>query len=301
MTAECPANPHIGYSPDGKVSWLRVPEIDFVGQYAVSPNGKFTLGWGHRKYEYKILLVTDGTLAWWKPIRPCWRGKVADNGTGAIVYEPATNELKRVVFLIDRDGRSRLERSFGVAVYSLALSVDGSLLCFNTGKAGDPEEAERLFVYWTAESARLLFSTSFDGAEVAKIRSEGSSFIITADDVDFVYTSAGELLNGLEVDYHYARRADAKKEVKQLYRLAERRVSRAVGHLSPEDKEFVSWALASALREPKVDSKGAAKAARLLGELALGDGDMVAARKFLEQALTLDSACGAKKLLNRIS
>jgi hypothetical protein len=294
-------NPHISYSPDGKVSWLHVPDLDFVGDYAVSPNTNFILGWGHRKYEYKILLVADGTLAWWKPIRPCWRGKVADNGTSAIVYEPTSQELNRVVFVIDRHGRPELEQTFGVAIYSLVLSDDGSLLCFNTGKAGDSDEAESLFIYWIAENAKLLFKASFDGAEVAKIRFEGDSFIITADGFDFVYTSAGELQNGLEVDYHYARRADAENEIKQLYRLADRRVRRAAGHLNPEDKEFVKWALASALRGPKADAKCAAKAARLLGELALADGETAAARKLLERALALDSACGAKKLLNRIS
>ncbi len=172
--------PHFYRSPDGSLATLVVPEIGIPLAFAISPDARFVLGWGHQKYAYKIALLEHGNLAWSRAIPPCWSGKVANDGTCAILHELGQQGLRRMVLVLGVGGRPKLECSFATPISMLILSDDGVLLCF-CARIRDARHSQCLHVYSLADDPALLLVVPLPVKAINAIEISGNEVLVTAD------------------------------------------------------------------------------------------------------------------------
>lgn len=168
---------------------VSVPSIDFMGEFAQSPNKRFTLLWQDRMFingtprTGRYILIDDGRVVLDARITRPQDGKVADNGT-FILNDWGTNDVLSGTFhAFAADGRWIVSRSFAANLLNNGLSKDGRLAVSQTCNApGSPDssvlcvfdlEQGREVACWQPESGWADDYEFPGGDRVRMIRREG--------------------------------------------------------------------------------------------------------------------------------
>ena len=153
--------------------WLRIPGIDFYGQYVVSANGQFTFGWcdshtdvssngGTRNVSGRYVLVEGERVALMGQMQRPNDGRVANNGTFAVCDWMFTTALKGTFRVIDRSGTSLVAHLFKANLYRCGISDDGQWAVCQTANADNRDGNKLTFfeVLSGKQSSRLPSSRS---------------------------------------------------------------------------------------------------------------------------------------------
>jgi hypothetical protein len=138
-------------------SFLEIPSLGFFGQYARSPNGRFTLAWrdathteagdARRTTPGRYLLIEgDEIIVQGRAERP-HDGKVTDDGDFIINdWLHFTGELSGIFLAYRHDGSQIIARRFEANLYNNGLSADGKLAVCQTCNAPN-EDGSRLTIF----------------------------------------------------------------------------------------------------------------------------------------------------------
>lgn len=158
--------PNIAATPDGDGTEARhvtikrygdhivgVPQIDFMGQCDISPNGRFTLLWSDRSYlnddlvggRY-VLVDGDEVVINAAMARP-QDGKVTDNGVFILNDWGGSEDLAGTFHAFAADGRPLVTRSFAANLLNNGLSPDGRLAVSQTCNAPNSPDSSVLCVF----------------------------------------------------------------------------------------------------------------------------------------------------------
>jgi hypothetical protein len=112
---------------------VSVREIDFIGQCATSPNGRFTLLWRDRAIvndSYRggrYVLIDNGHVVLDEEMARPQHGKATNGGVCVLKDWESSDELSGTFRAFASDGRALLTRSFAANPYNNGLSGDGRL------------------------------------------------------------------------------------------------------------------------------------------------------------------------------
>jgi hypothetical protein len=149
--AESPAAPPGGTRialPRHDRGVVSVPEIDFVGERAASPNGRYTLLWHDRRWAGEIVsagrfvLVDGETVVVEGRMERPQDGKVVDSGIFILNDWGASDALCGTFHAFRPDGSIILSRPYSANLLNNGLSRDGRLAACQTCNApGSPDSS----------------------------------------------------------------------------------------------------------------------------------------------------------------
>jgi hypothetical protein len=271
---------------------VSVREIDFTGQCAQSPNGRFTLLWRDRYILNDVLqggryvlldnrrLVLDEAMA-----RP-QDGKVANDGVFILNDWGSSEELAGTFHAFAPDGREILSRHFTANLLNNGLSDDGRLAVSQTCNAPGSSDSSILCVFdlvagqevasWSPQSGWAdAYEFPAGGDRVRMLRRDRApiDYSLQGDFIDRRKWYRGEVARGT---YYVIR--DALKE------------GEAVTGLNFDD---LRRGANTAIDNP--DDRFKADSLRLLGEIEEQAGDDRAALTAYRQALAINPKTGVAK------
>lgn len=269
---------------------VSIPEIDFVGQRAKSPNRRYTLLWRDRYWldgdvvggRYLLIdgdaVVVDGEME-----RP-QDGKVADDGTFILNDWGDSQALSGTFNAFRSDGSEIVTRPYSANLLNNGLARDGRLAACQTCNAPGSPDSSILSVFdlehgaevasWVPESGWAR-GYEFEGGERVRM--------LRGDRPPLDYSLTGEFLD---------RRLWLEDEVRRgtLYVIRKALAEGEAAGLSAEDlRAGVRRALADG------DERFEAEAWRLLGEIEESAGDSGAALEAYERALAVNPKIGVAK------
>lgn len=270
---------------------VSVPELDFVGPRACSPNGRYTLLWSDRYWVDgslvggRYFLVERDLVATGGSMERPQDGKVADDGTFILNDWGASDQLSGTFRAFRSDGSEILSRRFSANLLNNGLSRDGRLaVCQTCNALGSPDssilcvfdlERRAEVASWVPESGWAR-GYEFPGGE--RIR------MLRGDRPPLDYSLKGEFLD---------RRVWLEDEVHRgtLYVIRKALAEGEAAAGLPMDalRAGVARAIADG------DQRFVADAWRLLGEIEEAAGDAAAALEAYEQALAINPKIGVAK------
>jgi hypothetical protein len=270
---------------------ITIDALDFVGQFAKSPNGQFRLIWSDRNPEGTIggyrteghgrwaLLEHDRLICEGRLERP-QDGKVANDGTFILNDWMFGEGLKGRFVAFRRDGTVILSRDIAANLMSNGLSNDGQFaICQTANAPGSPDSCLYMLFDLTtaAEIARWEPETGWaDGYEFDTVARQ--VLLIRRDAERVAYRFDGTMINR---EGWQARRVAAGDLIVIRSLLAD------ASHV--HDDDFVARIIAGLDRAAQdYDVHARARALRIRGELLEETGDGTAALVAYEQALALD-------------
>jgi hypothetical protein len=148
MPEPAPANPaRVNIASHGR-RIVSVPELDFVGERATSPNGRFTLLWRDRCWmddqvvEGRYVLIDGDAVAVDARMERPQDGKVADDGTFILNDWGASDELSGTFHAFRAVGTEIVSRRYSANLLNNGLSRDGRLaVCQTCNAPGSPDSS----------------------------------------------------------------------------------------------------------------------------------------------------------------
>jgi hypothetical protein len=269
-----------------------VPELDLIGEYAVSPNGHFQLIWRDRHWadglpvRGRYALIGEGVLLVDAGMERPQHGMVADDGTFILDDCGPSDALSGTFRAFRPDGSLILARAFSANLLNNGLSQDGRLAACQTCNAPGSADSSLLTVFDLA--AGSIFAAWVPESGWA----DGYEFPAGGKRIRMVRRDRPSLDYGLDGTF-LDRALWLKDEVARgtLYVI---RVGLAE---DPEDGGLSLDALRAGLRRALADSddRFAAQAWRLLGELEEKAGNAAAALAAYDEALRRDPKIGVAK------
>lgn len=271
---------------------VSVPELDFVGQRAVSPNRRFTLLWSDRHWIDGFLVrgryflvdgdavVADGAME-----RP-QDGKVADDGTFILNDWGSSDALSGTFRAFRADGSEIVSRRYSANLLNNGLSRDGRLAVCQTCNAPGSPDSSILSVFDLSAGAEVASWTAESGWASGYEFPEGGDRIrmVRRDRPSLDYSLAGEFL-----DRRLWLRDEVERGTLYVIRKALAEGEAATG-LSVDDlRAGIVTALAAE------DDRFRAEEWRLLGEIEEAAGQPATALEAYERALSLNPKVGVAK------
>lgn len=187
--------------------WLRISDIGFFGQYAVSANGQFTFGWCDsymdvsssgrtRNVSGRYVLVEGERVVLTGQMQRPDDGHVANNGTVAVCDWMFTTALKSTFRVIDRNGNPLVAHLFKANLYRCSISDDGQWAVCQTCNA-DKRDGNKL-TFFEVLSGKLLWQIEplTGWADSYKFDvGEGLIYSFHRDKGEFAYHFSGEFLD----------------------------------------------------------------------------------------------------------
>lgn len=295
-----PARLHVHEFSDRLIT---INALDFVGQFAKSPNGQFRLIWSDRNPEGTVggyrteghgrwaLLEHDRLICEGKLERP-QDGKVASDGTFILNDWMFGEGLKGRFVAFRRDGTAILAHDIAANLISNGLSNDGTFaICQTANAPGSPDSClYMLFDLTTAtEIARWAPETGWaDGYEFdTAVR---QLFLIRRDAERVGYRFDGTMID---------REGWQTRRVAAGDLMVIRSLLGDAGQV--RDADFVARIIAGLDRATQDnDVHVRARALRIRGELLEETGDGAAALVAYEQALALDPQVGVTRRADKL-
>ena len=272
---------------------VSIPELDLVGQCATSPNGRYSLVWQDRGWNFgekdsrgRYFLIDGDRVVIDGLVERPQDGKVADDGTFILNDWGLADELAGRFCAFRADGAEILSRAYAANLLNNGLSDDGRLAVCQTCNAPGSLDSSVLSIFdlvagteiatWTAESGWASGYEFPPGGE--RIR------MIRHDRVSLDYSLDGEFID---------RRVWLEDEVARGTLYAIRKAL--------ADGEGVTGLSMDALRAGAMravadeDQRFVADAWRLLGEIEEAAGDPAAALDAYDRALAANPKVGVAK------
>jgi hypothetical protein len=271
---------------------VSVPELDFVGQRAASPDRRYTLLWSDRYWLEGTLvggryfLVDRDVVAARGSMERPQDGKVADDGTFILNDWGASDALSGTFRAFRADGSEILSRRFSANLLNNGLSRDGRLAVCQTCNAPGSPDSSILAVFdldrgaelaaWTAESG---WASGYEfPPDEDRIR------MVRRDRPNLDYSLAGDFL-----DRRLWLKDECARRTLYVIRKALAEGEAATGLSAQGLRAGVRQALADG------DERFEADAWRLLGEIEEGAGEAHAALDAYERALAVNPKVGVAK------
>ncbi len=272
---------------------VTIPELDLVGQRATSPNGRYSLVWQDRGWNFGEVdtrgryVLIDGDLVFVdaRMERP-QDGKAADDGTFILNDWGLAEELAGRFCAFRADGSEIVTRAYSANLLNNGLSDNGQLAVCQTCNAPGSPDSSVLTVFdlvaggavatWTAESGWASgYEFPVGGNRIRMVR---------RDRVSLDYSLEGEFID---------RRIWLKDEVGRgtlnVIRKALAEGEAATGLSVEALRAGVEKAIAEG------DERFVADAWRMLGEVEEAAGDAAAALEAYDRALAANPKVGVAK------
>lgn len=271
---------------------VSVPELDFVGERATSPNRRFTLLWRDRYWmdgqvvEGRYLLIDGDAVVVDGGLERPQDGKVADDGTFILNDWGDSQDLSGTFRAFRSDGTEIVSRRYSANLLNNGLSRDGRLAVCQTCNAPGSADSSILTVFDLAAGSEVASWTAESGwARDYEFPKEGERIrMVRGDRPSLDYSLTGEFLD---------RRLWLEDEVRRgtLYviRKALAEGEAATGLAAENLRAGVRRALADG------DERFEAEAWRLLGEIEESAGKGAAALEAYKRALAVNPKVGVAK------
>jgi hypothetical protein len=269
-----------------------VPQIDFMGQYATSPSGRFTLLWSDRMMINgelrggRYVLIDDGRVVLDRAMDRPQDGKVADRGVFVLNDWGSSEDLSGRFHAFTPDGRELIARAFAANLLNNGLAPAGHLaVCQTCNAPGSPDNsvlcvfdlvAGREIACWTPQSGwadGYEFPASGDRVRMLRRDREPVDYSLEGEFLDRRKWFADEIARGT---YYVIRDALKAGEAVTGLTLAQLRDGANVA-IGDADERFKAENL------------------RLLGEIEEKAGDARAALFAYREALAINPKVGVAK------
>ena len=271
---------------------VSVREIDFIGQCATSPNGRFALLWrdhaiineSYRGGRY--LLIDDGRVVVDEEMARPQDGKITDGGVFILNDSGPGDELSGTFRAFAPDGRALLTRFFAANLYNNGLSGDGRLAVCQTCNAPDSPDSNILCVFDLAEGREVACWTPESGW------ANGYEFPASGDRVRMLRRDREPIdysLDGTFIDRRKWYGDEVSRGTYHVIREALKAGEAVTGLTLAQLREGGKTAAANSDERFKADSL------RLLGEIEEQAGDARAALAAYEEALAINPRIGVAK------
>lgn len=283
--------------------FLRIRDKNFFGQFAKSPNGRYTVAWrdghfvgtangGSKKVSGRVLLLDgDKVVVDRKMPRPN-DGKIADTGIFIIHDWVDFETLSGVFHAINVQGETVVKKRFAANMLNNGLSDDGGLAVCQTANAPN-RDGNILTVFdltkgteiarWQPESG-WADNYQFPGGDVLRL--------VDRDGGACEYTLHGELVNRDQ----WVESRLAKGDL----HLIEVMLKDADGHPEGDLLRKLLEGTEAALDGPDAHPQTRALALKLRGLCFEGSGALAEALESYDKALALNPKIGVKQRADRI-
>lgn len=189
---------------------MEVSSANFFGPYAISPSGRWALGWrdadtsagrgGHRSKGHGTYLLydieSDRIAVTGKLERPN-QGAVADSGTFILQDWHFGEGLQGTFVAFTPDGHILHKRRFHANLYNGALSTDGAWAICQTANNSDHEDGNRLTAFDLQQGTELFSVQPYSGwADGYEFSADGSRITVVHNDLGkFTYDQFGNFLD----------------------------------------------------------------------------------------------------------
>lgn len=281
---------------------VSIPQLDFVGHQARSPNRRFRLIWadrtpdglrggnresGHGSWS---LLLDDRIVSSGKLERP-QEGKVADNGTFILHDWMFGHGLHGRFVACDSHGQTLIAQQFSANLMSNGLSPDGRYAICQTANAPGSDDSCR-YMLFDLEAGREIarWEVETGWAEGYKWDCDAGRVVICLKDGEqAIYDFTGTMVDR----GGWLRRRIAAGDLGVIKDVLSSQVS-----LDREMRQDIAAGLRRAAREGEIWSQ--ARAFRLLGELHETEGELEKAVKAYDDALRLDPKVGVARRVEKL-
>lgn len=189
---------------------MSVKSVDFFGPYALSPSGRWALGWrdadidagrgGHRDKGHGTYLLydieSDRIAVTGKLERPN-QGAVADNGTFILQDWHFGDGLQGTLIAFGSDGHILLKRRFHANLYNGEISADGAMAICQTANNPAHDDGNRLTAFDLRQGIELFSIEPHTGwADGYDFSADGSRLAVMHNDLGkFSYDRSGNFLD----------------------------------------------------------------------------------------------------------
>jgi tetratricopeptide (TPR) repeat protein len=280
---------------DGRIVSAR--SIDFTGQFAESPNKRFTLLWQDRASINETLrggryiLLDDGRVILDRRMPRPQDGKVADNGVFILNDWGASDVLAGTFHAFAADGSEILRRAFDANLLNNGLSEDGALAVCQTCNAPGSPDSSVLSVFDLSEGREIACWQPESGwADEYEFPGDGRVRMVRRSGIPVEYSLTGEFLD---------RQSWYADEVARGVYYVIRDALKMGQPVTGLDLNALRDGAKVAISNP--DERWKAESLRLLGEVEEQAGDERAALQAYQQALTINPKIGIAKRAAAIS
>ncbi len=281
---------------------VSIPQLDFIGHQARSPNRRFRLIWadrtpdglrgGNRESGHGswYLLLDDRIVSSGKLERP-QEGKVADNGTFILHDWMFGQGLHGRFVACDSHGQTLIAQQFSANLMSNGLSPDSRYAICQTANAPGSDDSCR-YMLFDLEAGREIarWEVETGWAEGYKWDCDAGRVIICLRDGEqAIYDLAGTMVDR----EGWRRRRIAAGDLGVIKGVVSSQAS-----LDREMRQDIAAGLRRAAREGEIWSQ--ARAFRLLGELHETEGEPKKAIKAYDDALRLDPKVGVARRVEKL-
>jgi hypothetical protein len=183
-------------------TFASLPALDFFGQFARSPNGRFTLLWNdHATINGKLrggryILIDDGRVVLDRGMSRPQDGKIADNGTFILHDWGELSQLSGTFHAFAPDGREIISRSFAANLYNNGLSGEGAFAVCQTCNSSNSSDSSVLCVYDLVQGQEIACWRPETGwAKDYTFPGNGRVRLIRLEGIPAEYSLQGEFLN----------------------------------------------------------------------------------------------------------
>ncbi len=277
-------------NPGGRIVTVR--EIDFIGQCATSPNGRFTLLWQDRAIindSYRggrYVLIDDGHVVLDEQMARPQDGKITDEGVCILNDWGSGDELSGTFRAFASDGHTLMVRSFAANLYNNGLSGDGRLAVCQTCNAPGSPDSNILCVFDLAAGREVACWTPESGW------ADGYEFPASGDRVRMLRRDREPIdysLEGAFIDRRKWYGDEVGRGTYYVIREALKAGGAITGLTLEQLREGAKTAAGNADERFKADTL------RLLGEIEEQAGDARAALAAYEEALAINPRIGVAK------
>ena len=290
--------------------WVTIDEIGFFGEFAESPDGKFTVAWadrepsgnrggfrnsGHGSY---ILACEDQLVLKGNMERPN-DGRVADNGSFVLNDWLFGEGLNGVFYAINRDGSVLVQRRFEANLLNNSISSDGRFALCQTCNSDTPDG--NLLCLFDLGSGETLWSRN-----PATGWTWDYSFDIEKSILSVQHEHLSKFRYGLKSGEFLDEERWIEERTKhgsgfELLDIAKERITQLKEPPSEDEINDITELLKTALgRGLDTYPHQQAIVFRNLGELKERVGDQLAAIDYYEKAMEKDSKVGVKRRLSQL-
>lgn len=272
---------------------ITVPELDMIGQCISSPNKRYTMVWQDRGWNHdrsdprgRYVLLDDGVVVVDGRMDRPQHGKVANDGTFILNDWHLSSALSGTFYAFKPDGTLILRRDYTANLYNNGLSNDGALAVCQTANSPGSPDSSILTVFDLAAGASIAsWRAEFGWADSYEFPDGGTRIrMLRRDRQALHYTLDGQFPDRQLWLQDEVRHGNVYM-IRQALGEGEAATGLSLDHL----RAGIKQALAGD------DQRYVADTWRLLGEIEESVGDIAAAVKAYDKALTANPKIGISR------
>jgi hypothetical protein len=295
---------------------LEITSMGFLGQYAYAPNMQFLFGWEDADYRSResgsyrggarpsgpgrVVMLQGEKILWTRDVERPNDGAVSDNGYSIVNDWCLGQGLKGTFYAFARDGRVLIQEHFQANLFKAGIALDGLAAWCTTAGSDVDDDSNKLIAFSIAEPGKML-KIPQRRLEILGIRLIEGGVELQAAAASYRYNWQGELLNSAQVEKAEEEAIYDGGSSFELLALAQRKVAeRPPQVMTRRDRTRVEALLRKVTEKHDPSPTTAARAERLLGEIALACGENQNAAAHFRSALRFDPSVGVKRLLSAL-